>query len=395
MSSSLVGRGARLAAWIGLGAAGVLAAPAACLYPEYTFDEPEPSGSAGADSGSSGAGAEDCANGADDDGDGLIDCADPACGDFVCTTAVPEGWSGYFALFDGEPAMDPGCPAAFAAGAPFVGNRGLSAPPASCACSCGPAEGQACEALEDVVITVSDAPCEAAHVCEWPLEKIPSWTPNACAGPDGVFGEGVACVPSDDCDASAAAHPCVASVSATAIMATGGACAPNPVQIQRADPRWTRLGRACAAAEAPGQGCNLGRVCVPRPAAPFEGGLCIAKDGDNACPPGAYTEKHVFFTGIEDDRSCKDDCSCGAPSRGACPTTITLYSDDRIDTCTTRLIELQTGECEDLEGNPSVVGRKAMSPGAPTGGACAPSGGTATGEARGAGPRTFCCQSAG
>ncbi|XXX81291.1 hypothetical protein WMF30_21255 [Sorangium sp. So ce134] len=391
MSSFLVGRGARLAAWIGLGAAGVLAAPAACLYPDYTFDEPEPSGSGG----SGGAGAEDCSNGADDDGDGLVDCADPACGDFVCTAAVPEGWSGYFALFDGEPAMDPGCPAAFAEGQPFVGNRGLSAPPASCACSCGPPEGQECGALEEVQITVADAPCGSAPFCEWPLMKIEAWMPNACAGPDGVFGEGVTCAPSDECDARPEAHPCVASVSATAIMATGGACAPNPVQIEREDPRWTRLGRACAADAQAGQGCNVGRVCVPKPPAPFEGGLCIAKDGDNACPPGAYTERHVLFTDIEDDRSCKDDCACGEPSMGTCPTTITLYSDDRTDTCTTRLIDLQAGGCEDLEGNPTIVGRKAMSPGAPTGGACAPSGGTATGEARGAAPRTFCCQGAG
>ncbi|AUX31837.1 MULTISPECIES: hypothetical protein [Sorangium] len=391
MTSSLVGRGARLAAWIGLGAAGALAAPAACLYPDYTFDEPEPSGSAGG-----GAGAEDCSNGDDDDGDGLVDCADPACGDFVCTTAVPEGWSGYFALFDGEPARDPGCPDAFAAGEPFVGNRGLSAPPARCTCSCGPAEGQACDALGDVLITVSDAPCGSAHVCAWELDKIPGWMPNTCKGPDGVFGGGTTCMPGGRCDASPDGRPCVASVSASAIAATGGACAANPVQVQTEDPRWTRLGRACAAAEPPGQGCNLGRVCVPRPSAPFEGGLCIAKDGDNPCPPGAYTERHVFFTGVEDDRGCKDDCACGAPSGGACPTTITLYSDDdRIDTCTTPLTELQTGGCEDLEGNPTIVGRKAMLPGAPTGGACAASGGTATGEARGAAPRTFCCQGAG
>ncbi|MGK3964147.1 hypothetical protein WMF01_26575 [Sorangium sp. So ce1667] len=388
MSSFLVGRRAHLAAWLGLCASLALAAPAACLYPEYTFDEPEPSGSGG--SSSSGDGAEDCANGADDDGDGLVDCADPACGDFVCTTAVPEGWSGYFALFDGEPAMDPGCPAGFAAGPPFVGNRGLSAPPAACACSCGPAQGQECGSLK---ISVSDSPCGASWDCAWDLQPIADWASGECAGPDGVFGGGVACEPGGGgCDARPEAHPCVASVSAEAIVATGGSCAPRPVQIQRQDPTWTGLGRACAAAEQTGQGCNLGRVCVPRPPAPFEGGLCIAKEGDSACPPGAYTEKHVFFTGIEDTRGCEDDCACGAPSNGTCPTTIALYSDTPTNTCETLLVELPAGGCQDLTGNPSIVGRMAMSPGTPTGGACTPSGGTATGAARGASPRTFCCQ---
>ncbi|WP_437320650.1 hypothetical protein [Sorangium sp. So ce385] len=391
MSSSLVARGARLAALIGLGAAGVVAAPAACLYPDYTFDEPEPSGSTGT---GGDAGAEDCSNGADDDGDGRVDCADPACGDFVCTTAVPEGWSGYFALFDGEPARDPGCPDAFAAGEPFIGNRGLSATPASCTCSCGPVQGQRCAALENIEISVSDAPCDSPWVCAWNLEPIPGWMRDQCAGPDGVFGGGVACEPAEDlCDASLEAHPCVVSVSAGALGATGGSCTPNPVQIDAPPPRWTGLGRACPAPPA-GQGCNVGRVCVPRPGAPFEGGLCIAKDGDNACPPGAYTEKHVFFTAIEDDRGCEDDCSCGEPSSGTCRATIALYSDNAEDTCETPVVEVLAGGCENVEGNPTIVGRKVTSA-TPTGGACAPSGGTATGTARGAAPRTFCCQSQG
>ncbi|WP_434047499.1 MULTISPECIES: hypothetical protein [Sorangium] len=391
MSSCRVGRGARLAAWIGLCAAGALASPAACLYPEYTFDEPEPSGGGG--SSSSGPGSEDCSNGADDDGDGLVDCADPACGDFVCTTAVPEGWSGYFALFDGAPAMDPGCPAAFAAGQPFVGNRGLSAPPARCTCSCGPAQGQRCGDLESIQISVSDAPCGSPWVCAWDLYRIPGWARDVCAGPDGVFGGGAACEPNDECLATREAHPCVASVSATPLEATGGSCAPGPVQVEVATPRWTGLGRACPAAP-PGQGCNLGQVCVPRPGAPFEGGLCIAKDGDDACPPGAYTEKHVFFTEIEDDRGCEDDCACGEPSSGTCRTTIALYADPETDTCDTPLVEVLAGECANVEGNPTIVGRKVTSS-MPTGGACAPSGGAATGAARGAAPRTFCCQSQG
>ncbi|WP_437916425.1 hypothetical protein WME73_17550 [Sorangium sp. So ce302] len=392
MGSFLVGRGARLTACIGLGAAGALAAPAACLYPEYTFDEPEPSGGTGAISSSSGDGAEDCANGADDDGDGQIDCADPACGDFVCTAAVPEGWSGYFALFDGEPAMDPGCPTEFAAGPPFVGNRSLSAPPASCTCSCGPAEGQACDPVDGITITVADAPCGSEPHCLFPL-ATPGWAAQVCRGPDGVFSDRLTCGPSSNAECSATTGaPCAVSVSVSPLAASGGECAPSAVQVQRPDPRWTRLGRACAAAEPLGRGCNLGQVCAPKPAAPFEGGLCIARDGDAACPPGPYTERRVFFTDIEDSRGCDDDCACGAPSGGTCPTTVALYSDVQLHTCATQVTELPAGSCVDLEDNPSVVGRKVTSLGAPTGGACRPSGGTPSGEARGASPRTFCCR---
>ncbi|AUX42173.1 uncharacterized protein SOCE26_036000 [Sorangium cellulosum] len=397
MSSFVVGRGARLAVWIGLGAAGMLAAPAACLYPDYTFDEPEASSSAGggtatSSSSSAGAGAEDCSNGADDNGDDLVDCADPACGGFVCTTAVPEGWSGFFALFDGEPAKDPGCPAGFASGEPFVGNRSLVAPPASCTCSCDPAEGQTCAPLENIVIHVSDAPCGEEFYCSFPLET-PDWEAGQCKGPNGVFGGRQTCGSGSNTMCSeTTGDPCAVSVRVDPLAASGGACAANPVQVEKPPPRWTVLGRACAAAEPLGQGCNAGQVCAPRPAAPFESGLCIAKDGDSSCPPGAYTEKHVFFTDVEDNRSCTDDCTCGAPSGGTCPTNVALYSDRMIDTCMTHLLDLPAGSCTDLEENPSIVGRKVTAPGMPTGGTCAPRGGTASGEARGINPRTFCCR---
>ncbi|AUX22320.1 uncharacterized protein SOCEGT47_028210 [Sorangium cellulosum] len=410
MSAFLVGRGAHLAIWAGLGATGALAAPAACLYPDYTFDEPEPSassgrGASGASTGGGGAGGEigpgdggsagatepeDCSNGVDDDDDNLVDCADPACGAFVCASAVPDGWIGYFALFDGDPAEDPGCPADFPSEQPFLGNRDPSAPPARCTCSCGPAEGQTCKELETVVITTGDAPCGSESYCVGTLET-PGWKLDACTGPDGIYGGNRTCGPGGDCTEDTGV-PCTVSVMASPLEATGGACAPNAVDVQRPSFRWTRLGRACAAAEPLGRGCNLGQVCAPRPPAPFESGLCIAKDGDSACPPGAYTEKHVFFTDHEDSRGCRDDCTCSAPSGGTCPTMITLYSDSPMHTCATPVATVPAGGCRDVAGNPAVVGRKATAPGPPSGGACAPSGGTPSGEVRGTRPRTFCCR---
>ena len=73
--------------------------------------------------------------------------------------AVPDGWDGYFALYDGSPGADPGCTILFPGStAEFLGNDDLQNDgPASCSsCGCGSPAGQTCK-LPDLVVL--DAQC--------------------------------------------------------------------------------------------------------------------------------------------------------------------------------------------------------------------------------------------
>jgi hypothetical protein len=389
VSSFLGNRGVHFAVWIGLGTASVLAAPAACLYPEHTFEN-EPSGGGAGPSG--GGPTEDCGNGVDDNGDGLVDCGDPACGAFACVPELTAGWTGYFALFEGAPGADPGCSGGFTATTPppFVGNDGLSAPPAACSCSCGPAAEQECDPLDTITININDAACGSPDAsCGGSLTPPPDWT-GVCKG-DGAFRGGqLTCGPTanDTCSA-ATGMPCNVSVTVAALAATGGHCSPV-IDVQKPSLTWAKLGRACAAADTRGKGCNVGQVCLPKPDALFGSGVCIAKDGENSCPPGAYTSQHVFYTEAADTRDCTG-CSCSAPSGGTCPTTVSLYADLTQDTCTMKVAEVPAGSCVALGNNPTVAGRSASAPGAPTGATCIASTATPKGDAKGVNPRTFCC----
>jgi hypothetical protein len=388
LSSFLGSRGVHIAVWIGLGAAGILAAPAACLYPEYTFDEKEPGGGGRGGGGKT----EDCANGVDDNGDGLLDCEDPECGAFACVPELAEGWTGYFALFEGAPGDDPGCSGGFVATdpPPFVGTDGITAPPAACSCSCGPAQGQECGRLDSIVVTMNDAACGSPSArCVGTLEELPDWD-GACKGSGFFPGGALTCgsTASATCSTTTGA-PCNVSITVTPLAASGGQCAPS-LEVERPNLTWEKLGRACAAAGTQAKGCNVGQVCVPKPSTPFGSGVCIAKDGDNPCPAGAYASRHIFYTDAEDTRDC-DGCTCSTPSGGTCPTTVSIYSDPSQDTCTTRVATVPAGSCAPLTDNPTVAGRSASPPGAPSGATCTPSTATPSGAAKGINPKTFCC----
>lgn len=403
MSFLLRNRGARFAIGMGLCVAGALAAPAACLFPDYSFDEPEltggPTSGGGSNTSSSGGGTstgtnpENCANGVDDDNDGAMDCADVKCTDHACVPEVPTGWTGYFALYDGAPAGDPGCPAAFPSttNPSYLGNSGITVPPAACTCSCGAAQGQVCAALNTITLSTLDAQCNGNPNCVGQATNLPA-TANTCENNPYYPGGQLTCGPntSPTCDTQTG-DACNVAVSATALEASGGNCAPNPVAVVLPDVQWAKLGHACGDSGALGEGCNIGQACLPKPPMEFETGVCISQEGDIGCPAGAFTEKHVFFGEVTDTRACTDDCSCGAPSGGTCPTTISLYSDLVQNTCNNLIAQFPAGGCMNLNGNPNVAGRKASAPGAPTGATCTTSGGAATGTATPASPRTFCC----
>ncbi|EYF02820.1 hypothetical protein [Chondromyces apiculatus] len=400
MSLLLRNRRTHFALWMGLGVAAAVAGPAGCLFPSYTFDEAEPSGSgAGTSSGGgsmtgggSGANTEDCTNGVDDDNDGLADCADPKCTEVSCVSAVPEGWTGYFALYNGAPAGDPGCPSTFPVPS-YQGTDGITAAPATCTCSCSaPTWTPGCAPIESITLSTGDAACAADTNCTGSFQ-IPAGWDGTCYGQGYFPGGQLTCGPNAEMSCSVnTGDPCSVSVRASRIAATGtGSCQPQLAPVQRPDPSWDLLGVACGGAPTTGVGCNVGQTCMPKTADPYESGLCISKTGNNACPAGPFTQKHVYYGGVDDSRDCLNDCSCAPAANGSCPATVSLYSDPGANSCVTLVTSFPAGTCMNIAGNPTLAGRTVSTPGAPTGGTCPASGGTPNGTATPIEPTTICC----
>lgn len=403
--------------WLGLVAFAGVMVPA-CLYPDYSFNETEPTGPGStttgttttgtATGGGGGAGGnpttsstggaggdigpEDCLNGMDDNGDGDIDCADAKCGEFSCVSAVPDTWTGHFVLFDGPPGMDPDCPSSFPGTTnAFLGNGSLDAPPADCSpCTCGGPTGQTCNTPTE--FTIRDAALNMA--CGEAVPGSINCVGSLDFGPadgscflDFILPAANTCGPNPGMMCDMGTSPCNVSASAVATTVTGGLCAPAGGVATVPSPTWMNLGRGCGDPVAAGQGCNGTQVCLPKPEAPYESGVCISKEGDNACPPGAFTQKHLFFQEFTDTRAC-EACSCGSPAGSTCTATVQLYSDNL---CGNLTASFPAGGCANLAGNPAVRGRRLSVTQPPTGGGCAADGGDPTGETTPTTPTTFCC----
>lgn len=396
----------------GLLAASLLAS--GCLFPEYTFDEAEPSGGSGGGGantggeavgaggvggqggdgagGSGGSGGappvEDCFTAGDEDGNGDADCADPACApDLECVDAIPVGWGtfGYTALFMGA-VSDPACPAG-AATEVYTGHADLQNQDAECsACSCGTPTGQGCELANDFDPVKSgiqpfyarDVACNVANATNQTTLTVPAgWDLVTCSGLDVAAGGG-AC-PGPNCNRS---------VRAQTAVVTPGTCQPSGGEPTGGEPSWNQNVKSCRVDAGLG-GCEPTKTCVIKPNAPFEERICIGKAGDQTCPSG-YTLRNEAFADFDDTRDCSE-CSCGASTGGSCKITIQLASDAGSG-CTMPLATVETGQCTDLVGNPRISGRTAAITTPPSGGSCAVTGGgVPSGSVTPVGQTTFCC----
>jgi hypothetical protein len=317
----------------------------------------------------------------------VTDCSNPACTTVACVSAVPTGWTGYFALFDGAPATDPSCPTSFPTSA-YLGNAGLTAPADTCsACSCGSPAGGTC--VLPTSYTVQDGTCSGTSYCSGTYTLSGSWT-GGCTGNTEFRGGQDTCGVNGGANCTAGSAPCNVSVSVPAATVSGGSCTASGGTPTVTPTSWSELGVACNGETTVTTGCTGGSVCAPKPPSPFESGLCIEQAGVVACPAGAFSTQHVFYTGVTDTRGCSE-CSCGAASGSTCSATVTLYSAQSVNTCTGPVAAVTTGSCAELSGNPTVAGREASNITTPSGGSCAASGGAPTGSATPSTPTTFCC----
>jgi hypothetical protein len=185
------------------------------------------------------------------------------------------------------------------------------------------------------------------------------------------------------------------TINPIALMENGCAVGP-PVAAKVVSLRWYRYARACDVHFPPGQPDRS--ICLP-PAPPPPGfALCIFQKGENACPTGPdniFTEQHVFYEGVQDDRQCSA-CTCGAPTGGACTATISIYKGAG---CSGSMvvpgitISSAASVCLDIAlpgqalGSKKTLGSTTYLPGT-----CPAMGGDGSGVATPINPTTLCCR---
>ncbi len=279
----------------------------------------------------------------------------------VCAPPVPNGWTGPLTAYYGDPSAEAGCPPSMPQ---LVAEGGfdLDAGPAECTCSCGPPAGESCG-----TVTLSAAEGPGCGPCLAPPPPV-DLVSGVCTSIKDL-----SCGPALDASRY---------INVTSTVVGPGSCESRGAAIVP-DAAWACSAIACAADNL--GTCGSGGSCVPIPPAGFLSRPCIASAGDELCPAGPYTDKHVLYGGVEDGRGCTS-CSCGPASGTACSVALAAYA-------------AATG-CG--PGMPSATGPGCVhlhQPGAgwvkgtfeAGGGSCPADGGRPAGTASPSQPTTLCC----
>jgi hypothetical protein len=119
--------------------------------------------------------------------------------------------------------------------------------------------------------------------------------------------------------------------------------------------------------------------------------VCVGKatDGEDACPE-EYPEERVFYRDLDDTRACTP-CACGPAEGGECAALVSTYEDIGCRSLAgSELVTLAGPKC--VAGPSMRVGSMEALWIEEEPGACAPSGGVATGEVEPTGEAVFCCR---
>ncbi len=296
--------------------------------------------------------------------------------DAGCTCmAIPSGWTGPRALYEGDSnAPAPTCAGAYGSKS-FAGNASLVAPPASCtACACGGQTGAKCGA-------------ELAYYT------------NACGSTSTGCGSENFALLAGTCQglgtgSGACAGRYVQSFAAVTLQEAVGSCAPSGGTPNGGTASWNTTAVACSPLTTPPPGsCDAGQLCAPATPAPFSH-LCITAPGAQSCPSGTpFTSQYVYYTGIEDTRSCTA-CSCGTPvnvcSASGTVSFWTAYNCSGTPTGTYTINDVNASVCQVL---PMMSYYSTWTPSSFVPGSCPASGGSPTGTvtADASTAVTFCC----
>lgn len=275
----------------------------------------------------------------------------------TCVPPAPMGWT--LGALDRD-ARDP-CPSSYDTPVDLL--EGVSASPAQCGCTCpGVDVAPTCPAPQQATLQMGDALCQG---------PTPVTLNNAAAcnvGSGEAFGNG---------------GWVYAKVTCNVPGPQGGTCkAPAPTTAVAA-PTYAHQGRVCSPAAAPGA-CQNGDPCLPSVGGPW--GLCVAHDGDVACPNG-YPQRRVVATSVTDTRGCTA-CTCGLSAMCDNPT-LALYGDTQCANANTKLSANQA--CASTNLNYVFYASWALY-GNVKSAACPASAVNPTGTVTLKNPRTVCCR---
>ncbi len=282
-----------------------------------------------------------------------------------CIEGAPDGWNGPVAVH--QAAFDPlvrkpeppPCGAAYPDPA-TAGFEDLLADPATCECSCGSANGTACDNSTTLRYWGDDATCD-----EGIAQAVTIFASSCNTLPAAFDGNG--------------------NYSATPLTAVGGACAPSTEEVLE-PATWSWQSQACDGATIiEDAGCADDRVCAPFPESP-DAAMCIWQAGEHECPD-AFETTRTLFQDIDDARDC-ETCSCGSPN-GLCDSAfISLWSGPTCLVPSAGVVGVN-GEC-DATGTATTARAASLNSGSPTA-FCVPSVPQPAGEAVGTDPVTVCC----
>lgn len=282
-------------------------------------------------------------------------CGQAGCADFTCADAPPSGWEGPFQLYSGPNGQAPPCPAP-ASNQVLAAYQDPHGDPAQCTtCTVGAPYGETC------------------------YGAVTFYSDSACSDNPSMILAGLDfCNPANADDA--------VGFAGTAPPQAEYFC-DVPEQNPTVPPfTWSSAAVGCAAPSAPQNGCGANKLCVPAPEAPFQPRLCISKAADAPCPGQTYTARSVYYTTVQDARTCTP---CGYTRADiTCTGTAMLYSDT---TCGSALATVSdfSGACMSLPGTVAATKMIGASfSGTPS---CSPVGGQPTGSVAPTGPITVCC----
>jgi hypothetical protein len=258
-----------------------------------------------------------------------------------CVGAAPFGWTGPVA-FERGPAVS--CNEAGWATQIFAGGTHVDSPAQCSACGCAPTGGTCAKTTS--IAHYDNLNCNSL--------KIDDSVSTTCG-----FGQFSAIVvsPSPVYDAKC--------VLVTPAQVTG-----NPI--------FDEHGVVCGGGQ--GDSCKDG-VCAREATR-----LCIYKIGLIKCPD-PYSEQHVVYANIDDNRGCTQ-CACGAASGVTCEPTVGVYGHAGCAGGVTQEIKPADG-CTLI---PDLISSMRIEDvGTRGGGACGVTGGAPTGVAVGKDPATVCC----
>ena len=305
----------------------------------------------------------------DQEADGGSGCES---GEVVHWTA---GWDEPSWLWIGPEALAPDCPYGPMSTA-YEGHADLVAPPGCEACACEPPTGSC--ALPST-LTASTTAC-----------NIPGGSSTSYDAPSPWDGH---------CDdttqvPSGLAH----SLTIGALGINENGCAPTPpVPAKVISLRWDTYGRACDV-KGWSPGPIMRSVCIPDDPLPPGYHLCMFQKGKSTCPGttgNVFTEQHVFYQGVEDNRKCST-CSCGSPIGSACTATVSVYKGGDLTCGGPSVVQLPVSSvsatCVDIQLPGQALGSKSTGPTTYLPGACPPMGGDPSGLATETEPSTYCCR---